>query len=173
MWRLLVRFPSHMTPTKRDIIVNSIREAFAARSLPAIVIESEECLDCEIADVEKALDLNWNVATAKELDQIAGFIFWLTPEAFCWFLPRITIHSLELDTPTLLIVSSIIGVFGSPTRDDEKLDGFLGPRLRILTAAEKRALKDWFEYLLEIPELESPEGYHLCHAVDLLSAFPN
>jgi hypothetical protein len=88
--------------------VNTLRlieEAFSHRRTPGLFLVSEQLAPHECADVLTFWGKPWSSVTGLQLEKHFEAIFWLTPEAFCYYLPGILSAGFRRITRRLSLTS--------------------------------------------------------------------
>lgn len=84
--------------------------------------------------------------TADLLQRNFEFIYWLTPEAFVYYLPGIYRASVLESRPDLIVNSSIVEMLARSPNED-LLDNFFLERWSLLSEEECAASQSWLVWL--------------------------
>jgi len=91
---------------------------------------------------------HWSELTCTQLEAHYEGIYWLSPEAFCYFLPRIISAGIRENKPDLMIYNSIIEMLDrSP--DPSSWDRFFIDRWTMLSSIECEAVQEWVLWLAD------------------------
>ncbi len=137
--------------------LSSIREAFAHRSLPMLVVRSDAPDTDEYDDARHFQGRTWESLTCAELDAHQDAMFGFSPEAFCYFLPGVLSAGIRENRPDLLVNTSLVMTLdrsNTPTSWDD----FFAKRWPSLTAQECLAVQDWLLWLTEAHPHSVPES---------------
>jgi hypothetical protein len=127
-----------------------IEKAFAHRVVPTVVIEPEQYIQFD-SDVEEALwfaGRDWRGITADDWHKNSCAIYFLSPDAFRYYLPSLlTLEALQPEC-TNMAVDAFIGILDhSPSMDawdDHLVERFIG-----LCSEEFEVLKEWLVFMCE------------------------
>jgi len=132
-------------------LIAKIAAAFAHRRIPAEVVEMEGRFHVD-SDVEKApwfAGRDWRTITRDDWQQRYSAVFFLSPEAFAYYLPSLLIVTVQNPRSyPELAVDSFIGLLDH-TPAMEFLDAHLIDRFLGLTDAEFDAIKEWLLFVCE------------------------
>jgi hypothetical protein len=149
--------------------VNTLRlieEAFSHRRTPGLFLVSEQLAPHECADVISFWGKPWSSVTGLELEKHFEAIFWLTPEAFCYYLPGILSAGIHENKPWLIVNHSLVNMLDrSP--DPTSWDDFFLARWPQLTSKECEATQAWILWLSSFEDGSYWEG-SLSRAFDTL-----
>jgi hypothetical protein len=139
--------------------VNTLRfieQAFRHRQVPILFSVSEELAVHELDDVMSFLGKPWSSITATQLERHFEVVYWLTPDAFCYYLPGIFSAGIKENKPSLIVNHSLVGMLDrSPTPDS--WDDFFEARWLQLTPMECEATQEW---LLWLASFENSHSEH-------------
>ncbi len=163
-----------MNGDRRELI-SLIEKAFVARPRPKHLYfkdptQPKQISDSDLADIIALDTLDWSVVDIRTLDRLGGASGFLTPDAFCYFLPKIMVATLRLNAADSSIVSFI---FWSLAHRVEKIEDLMesASRLSGLDANELNALKLWLWWVLE--ESDTEDDHQIGHAIDVVDLFIN
>ena len=128
-----------------------IEKAFAHRRIPAEVVEMEGRFQID-SDVEDALwfkGRDWHVLTVEDWHRRHLGFYFLSPEAFAYYLPSLLILTIlnPKDYPGLAVDSFLWQLDRSP--GPENLDPPLIDRYSVLNDEEFNAIKEWLLFACE------------------------
>jgi hypothetical protein len=138
----------------RDIVgdvktVRLIEEAFSHRAMPQLAAHERD-------DVMSFRGKPWASVTGAQLERYFEAIFWLTPEAFCYYLPGIFAAGIRENKPWLIVNHSLINMLDrSP--DPDSWDDFFLARWTRLTVRECEAAQSWVLWLSSWESSSYPE----------------
>lgn len=75
-------------------------------------------------------------------------LYWLCPQSFCFYLPRVLCASVKEDNPNLLTNYLLVGWLDR-TPNAKLWDDFFSERWLLLSAEECQAVRAWLLWLLE------------------------
>lgn len=126
-------------------LLNDLMSAFSHRVRPVTLCERERLEEIKTVEIfVQALLEKLDVALIQEHYDA---IFWLTPEAFCYFLPRLIELTIKENVTELLAVDAIISMLDRSPRK-EYWDDFFLSRWALLTPTECESLQKWILWLL-------------------------
>jgi hypothetical protein len=143
-----------------------IQAAFKQRKRPSRLIRLGQLSIEEYNDVEQFITKLDASITCDLLERYYDSIYWLSAEAFCFFLPDILIACIRENEPNLLINHSLIGMLDrSP--DPSLWDDFFLERWTLLNQKECAVVQEW---ILWISSFDSPpfEDDTLSRSLDTL-----
>lgn len=127
-------------------LLDIIQEAFAGRAMPETVVSSTQLSDSEHAEAMALAGKPWQALTCDLLEANADVVFWLSPEAFCYYLPGMLSAGIRENRPDLKINDSLIGMLDrSP--EPAYWDDFFLARWPRLDARECAAVQEWVRWL--------------------------
>lgn len=119
-----------------------INAAFGDRAPPTEMTDSKQLSDLEYAEVMSFEGLRWQEVTFDLVERNSDAVFWLAPEAFCFYLPGILAAGLrESRWESNAYDALILSLDRSP--DPDAWDDFFLPRWPILTVEEIDAVAAW------------------------------
>jgi hypothetical protein len=131
-------------------LCEKVEKAFTHRQVPSEAVAHEQYLQFD-SDVEDALwftGRNWHDITLKDWERYNCGIYFLSPEAFAYYLPSLIVLSIQSPTDSLLSVDSVLHLLDrSPDMngwDDHFSERFLG-----FTSDEYEVIKEWLLFLAE------------------------
>lgn len=129
-------------------VIDRLRKAFESRVRPSKV-HSEQVNNQEMISVEYFLEGLYEGKVDKALlQENHDAIYWLSPDAFCYYLPRIIEVSLYEGLDDLIAVEAIISMLDrSPS--PEFWDDFFLSRFTLLSYQECESMQSWVLFLLE------------------------
>jgi len=123
--------------------------AFADRPAPASLTDSMQLSDAECQQVMSFDAMTWQDVGFQQVQRCSDAVFWLSPEAFCYFLPGLLTASLREGSLAANAYEALIGMLDrSP--EPAFWDDFFAPRWTLLSPLEVEAVAawvDWFEAL--------------------------
>ena len=128
-------------------VLDELKRAFRERSEPA-KLWSPEHVPEDVKEVESFSGLDWSDMTTVHLDQNHSAIYFFSPEAFAYFLPRILAAGVAEDRADLLAFDAIVGSLDRSPRADYWDDGFRHQWMR-LSSEECRAVQLWLLWMQE------------------------
>lgn len=137
--------------------IDVIREAFRGRVMPAVMVSSLEVSPEEYREVMILDKRHWSSITCEELDHHHEIVFWLSPMAFCYFLPGIMSAGIKEGRPDLLVNYSIIGMLDR-TPEPDYWDSFFVERWPLLSMEECEAVQEWVFWLSSFKDLSFYEN---------------
>jgi hypothetical protein len=127
-------------------VLNKFQLAFRDRTRPGILTMSDQLDAAEYADVMALSGKHWSEIDCTFLEKHFEVINWLSPKAFCYYLPGICCAGVKQNRPDLPIYSSIIGMLDrSP--DPQNWDTFFVERWPLLNKVECEAMQEWVLWL--------------------------
>jgi hypothetical protein len=133
-----------------------VTAAFAHRTIPTEVLAPSAHRQCG-SDVEETLwftGRDWRTLTWTDWRDRYDAIFFLSPEAFAYYLQSLLCLTAENPADSLLAAEAVIHALDrSPTTDG--WDDFFRPRYTTLTPAELDCLEHWLLLLCESPAYRS------------------
>lgn len=134
--------------------------------MPGLFLVSDQLAAHECADVISFWGKPWSSLTGSQLETHFEAIFWLTPEAFCYYLPGIFTAGIRENKPSLIVNHSLVGMLDrSP--DPLSWDDFFLARWPQLTAGECEATQAWLLWLSSVGDTSYSES-SLSRAFDTL-----
>lgn len=135
-----------MRDSVKIALLKLISSSFEHRPIPSELTLSKQLTDDEYSEINSFQNKYWSEITCEQLDYFYDIIFWLSPEAFCFYLPGILSAGIKEDRTDLLIYSSILGMLDrSP--NPAYWDNFFLERWPLLTESECKAVQDWVLWL--------------------------
>lgn len=137
-----------MSKTTEGALKDQISRAFAWRSFPEIFTDSDELTSDELCNLSRIRDLHWEQLTVNDWEANFDALSWLSPGAFCYYLPSILILTIEDCEPNLIVVLNIIAMLDrSPV--PEWWDSFFRNRWTLLNQQELSTIEEWLYWILE------------------------
>jgi hypothetical protein len=133
-------------------LMQLISSAFCWRQKPQNCIESLELSRDERNEVAAALNCDLKLLGAEALEHQFEAIYWLSPDAFCYFLPAIMLSGMRENVPSLIVYHSIVGMLDIHATSPSELDDFTRERFTRLTEIELNAVEHWLWWLSEQPQ---------------------
>ncbi len=127
-------------------LIKKIEQAFKNRKKPFEFIGSNELSEDEYSDLDEFINIHPNDITADDLEEHYEVIFWLSSEAFIYYLPLILCTSIKAEEPNLLINHSIIGMLDRSS-DPSLWDDFFIKRWSLLFNEEYEAVQEWILWI--------------------------
>ena len=128
------------------IALGLINAAFANRAPPLEMTDSKQLSDLEFAEVMSFEGLRWQDITFDLIERNSDVVFWLAPEAFCYYLPGILAAGLKENRWESNAYDSLI-MFLDRSPDADAWDHFFLPRWSLLTVEEIDAVAAWARWL--------------------------
>lgn len=148
-------------------LIKSIKDAFNTRPMPHLFNVPKQLATHEYQDISEIVGKHWSTLEGSFLEKNFESIFWLSPEAFCYYLPGILSASIQEDNPNLIINRSIISMLDRSS-DTGLWDDFFTERWLLLSEEECSAVQQWILWLLN--HEDSPfDDSSLSRAFDTLS----
>ncbi|MCP4474735.1 MAG: hypothetical protein GY821_09265 [Gammaproteobacteria bacterium] len=123
-----------------------IKEAFNDRKIPENCLSTEKLSDDEESEAFEFLKSGLDDITCDMLESCHDVIYWLSPRAFCYFLPGIITASIRENRPELIVVDSIVQMLDrSP--EPAYWDDFFRERWLLLSETECEAIQSWLSWL--------------------------
>ncbi|HFB65734.1 MAG TPA: hypothetical protein ENJ60_09365 [Aeromonadales bacterium] len=127
-------------------IVELFTEAFKHRKKPSCMTLSKQLDEHEHAEIMAFSGKKWFDIDVKLLEENFEVINWLSPEAFCYFLPGICCAGIKENSSELIIYDSIINMLDrSP--EPTYWDSFFLSRWPLLHKDECKAVQEWVLWL--------------------------
>lgn len=123
-----------------------VRRAFDGRVRPSSATESSELTHDERAELEEMFRLDWRETTSAHWERLAEVVSWLSPEAFCYYLPGILIATLDEYRPNLIAAGSVLFMLDR-TPSTDMWDDFFFARWTRLNREELEAVGAWVTWL--------------------------
>jgi hypothetical protein len=133
--------------------VSLIADAFRFRDKPSVLFESRELADFEIEDVKWLEGRRWQDLDGDGLEDHRDVVAWLTPDAFCCYLPGFMSTGIRENAPTLLVNETILMLLDHASPPDD-WDDFSVVRWRLLKKEECAAVESWLWWLVKSGEYE-------------------
>jgi len=128
------------------IALDLINDAFANRTPPLEMTDSNQLSDSEYAEAMSFEGLHWQDVTFNLVEQNPDVVFWFAPEAFCYYLPGILAAGLKENRWESNAYDSLI-MFLDRSPDPDSWDDFFLPRWPLLTVEEIDAVAAWARWL--------------------------
>lgn len=126
--------------------IDKIGKAFSERKFPEVICHPEKLSDDEYREATAFAVSHWLNLDTDILESYYEAIFWLTPEAFCYYLPGILKAGMEDGIPDLLINHALINMLDrSPVI--EYWDDFFRERWLKLNKEELSVISEWILWL--------------------------
>jgi hypothetical protein len=127
-------------------ILKTFEDAFRNRTRPGILTVSEQLDPTEYAEVMALSRKHWSEIDCALLEKNFEVTNWLSPKAFCYYLPGICSAGVKENRPNLLIYNSIVSMLDrSP--DPQNWDRFFVERWPLLNKDECEAMQQWVLWL--------------------------
>lgn len=143
-----------------------IEEAFSHRRMPTLFLVPEQLAAHEHDDVMAFWGKPWSSVTGAQLEKHFEAIFWLTPKAFCYYLPGIFSAGIKERKPWLIVNHSLVGMLDRSS-DPSSWDDFFSARWLLLTVQECEATQAWILWLSSFEDSSCSEN-SLARALDTL-----
>ena len=127
-------------------LIEKIDRAFSGCPHPRLMLITEQMASHEVGDVSAMLKRSWNEINGEELERHFEFMNWLSPEAFCYFLPAVLKVSVKENNPDLMAVHALIN-FLDCSDDPNLWSEFFVKRFSLLSQAECGVLQEWILWL--------------------------
>ncbi len=147
-------------------LLNKIERSFKKRKKPLEFIGSDELSKDEYNDLNEFIKIHPNDMTADDLEEHYEIIFWLSSEAFIYYLPFILCTGVKVEEPNLLINHSIIGMLDRSS-DPSLWDDFFIKRWALLSNEEYDAVQEWILWLSSFDNTSYSES-SLSRSFDIL-----
>lgn len=135
---------------------DNLTRAFAHRAIPIDVVQPDAYLQFD-SDVEETLwftGRDWRSITWNDWRDRYGAIFFLSDQAFAYYVQSLLCVTVEKPTDSLLAAEAVINALDrSPTTDG--WDAYFRGRYTALTPAELDCLENWLVALCEYPAYRS------------------
>lgn len=127
-------------------LIGSIEHAFDWRNRPDLLTGPNELSSDEREAVERIGAHTWKKITADQWERDFDAVSWLSPLAFCYYLPSIFKVSIEENNPNIIVASTIISMLDrSPC--PEWWDDYFSSRWCRLNVRECEVVKEWLFWL--------------------------
>jgi hypothetical protein len=113
--------------------------------------DSQELSEFELNSLDSIAGYQWVDVAPAFWESHSDVVSWLSPTAFCYYLPSILLASIEQDWPNLSAVHSLMFMLDR-TPDREFWDSHFEARWSLLKRAELAAVQAWLEWLSDQPE---------------------
>ena len=163
---------SFYMPTVDALSVSTlVRSAFSARIRPLKATDSLELSHDEQDNLREIFQLEWQETTAADWERLADVVSWLSPKAFCYYLPGIIVATTDENCPFLLAACSVLFMLDR-TPSIELWDSFFFDRGTLLNTQELEAVSEWISWLsgLEDCVLDDISLTRALLNIDLLAA---
>ena len=137
------------------IALAKIDEAFAERSPPSNMTDSQQLSDVEFEEVMSFEGIRWQDVTFEHVQRCSDAVFWFAPEAFCYYLPGILSAGLKENRTDANAYDALIGMLDRSPEPDY-WDAFFLPRWPLLSATEIDAVAAWGRWF----EIVEPDAFH-------------
>ncbi len=143
-----VKISPMIQKSEKIILLEEIELAFGWRTLPKNeqYISSKELTPDEIMEVENIKGKYWNELTGDLLEASFSVVSWLSPYAFCYYLPGFLSVGIKENMPHLIVNHSIFGMLDR-TPNPEWWDDFFIVRWPLLTFNECNVAQNWIFWL--------------------------
>ncbi len=147
-------------------LLNKFKEAFKDRKMPATLTSSDQLSDQEIKDALAFSGKNWADVNCDLIEKHSDAVFWLSPKAFCYYLPGICCAGIKENRSDLLIYDSLIGMLDrSPV--PQYWDSFFLERWPLLSAQECEVLQEWLLWIVEMSD-KTIDEHSISRSMDTL-----
>jgi len=126
-----------------------IREVFANRPMPDVLVSSKQLSEDERKEVMSFQGKHWSAVTCEQLELCHEVVFWFSAKAFCYYLPGILSAGIKENRPDLLVYHSIIEMLDR-SLDPTHWDDFFLERWPLLTPKECEAVQEWVLWLASL-----------------------
>ena len=126
-------------------LLGNIESAFGTRKKPDKLLSGTMSAD-EIGEVSYIAEKTWRELSSNIWEDNFEAIYWLSPNAFCYYLPGILYTSINEHNPDLLVINSIINMLNRST-DSSNWDEFFSNRWLLLKDAEIDVVSEWIVWL--------------------------
>jgi hypothetical protein len=127
--------------------IDTIKEAFGWRKKPTILSDSSQLTYGEAEGLSQLEMMPPELVDVAFLEKHHDLIFWLTPEAFCYYLQYIMRLSITALCADMLVVRSIVTTLDRPVAIPSEWDDFARKRWTLLTSSELTAVEGWMWWL--------------------------
>ena len=149
----------------------NIELAFKNRTKPKLFLLDNQIAEHEYQDIKDLINKHWSEIDCLWLEKHFEFINWLTPEAFCYYLPGILSASIKQREPELIVNHSIIQLLDR-TLDINSWDEFFEKRFSMLNIEENKVVQEWLLWLSSFNEISISDS-SLSRAFDTLDLLIN
>jgi hypothetical protein len=126
-----------------------IVEAFAHRQMPTEVIDPKASqFDSDVEETLWFAGRHWQDVTFEDWEAHSCAIFFLSPEAFVYYLPSLLILSMQHPTRSLLSVDAMVGWLDRSPNTSGWNDHFTDRFIR-LQSEEYAVIQEWLLFLSE------------------------
>lgn len=146
--------------------IKRIENAFSKRRIPVEIITTDGLSMDEYGEAKRFTEVLAKDLKCDHLEKYYEAIYWLSPEAFCYYLPGIMLAGIRENEPNLLINYSIIRMIDR-TPDPSFWDDFFLKRWPLLTQNECGAVQEWVLWLSSFDK-DSFDDMSLSRAFDTL-----
>ncbi|KPC50705.1 DUF6714 family protein [Amantichitinum ursilacus] len=137
-------------------LIQQLRIAFSARLRPEALQDSIELEEWEQKNLAHIGRFPWTELTAEDWEKYSDVISWLSPAAFCYYLPSLIKVSVEENLPNLIAVASIVMMLDRSPRTDW-WDDFFRKRWTLLSMRECEVVQGWLFWIASCPESAYPD----------------
>lgn len=134
-------------------LLRRLETAFGARVEPERLWSSDHVPE-DVSEVQSFRNLDWSTLSVDHLARNHSALYFFSPEAFRFFLPRVLASGLREGRTDILAYDSIVGSLDRSPRTDYWDDGFR-ERWEPLSAVECSAVQEWLLWL----QREDGESY--------------
>lgn len=138
-------------------LLNEIADAFSWRDKPSIITDSVSLTEDEKNSLLAITQVDWRNVTADMWEKHFDALSWLSPTAFCYYLPSIYKATIEESVPNLIVTSSLVGMLDR-TPNPEWWDDFFLERWPLLTINECKITQEWILWLADFRDLTFNNG---------------
>jgi hypothetical protein len=152
-------------------VSEQVRAAFSQRTRPDKATESSDLTKDEHAALYEIFQRDWRETTAAEWERLFDVVSWLSPEAYCYYLPGIMLATIERNQPNLIASASVLFAIDR-TPSIELWDDFFVARWTLFNREELEAIKAWIYWLSTFDDfmLDDTSQARILVNIDLLLA---
>lgn len=146
-----------------------IFESFKWRKKPNILTGSNDLSCDEVEGVRAIGACEWSETTGDLWEKYNDVLSWLSPEAFCYYIPGVMVSSINDSEPNLIVVNNLVGMLDR-TPSPDWWDDFFVERWSLLTIKECNVLRGWLIWLssFENSSIDKNSFYRAIETVGLL-----
>lgn len=152
-------------------LIKYVKEAFSWRKYKICFTDSNQLSADEMESVLFISKLHWEDTSSDMWERCFDVISWLSPLAFCYYLPGIMISAIKDNEPDLIVVISIISMLDRSPNPDY-WDEFFIKRWTLLTPDECSVVQRWIFWLSSFTtSMNSDSLIRALETLDLLIKF--
>ena len=147
----------NMSTTTSVELLSDLNSAFTSRRRPRRLTASGQLSKDEALSAARFENKTWRDVTLEMLREDHEVLFWLSPEAFCYYLPGVLSVAVSEDDASLDIYDTIIYMLDR-TSEPAYWDDFFVSRWTLLSPVECEAVRRWVDWFMKKRKAEFYEN---------------